>query len=487
MTERRLNKLLMELDIPSTEVYIPDNDKILKGVMSKIDVKEKRTVNFTFMRVISIAAIIATIMALTTVAFGKDGVWKQIFTFFEAPTEVEEELVTEEVEEDNNTSVYITEEETEATEVVTEEVVVAVENVAPEEEEEEVILPVVKSIEDDNYILQLNEISGNSKNVYITVTVKAKTDEARITDGTYRRLITEAYSDEDGWVEVNGEIEEIEDNRRKKSRSYELYVSAADLAKENSLKMRITFGAFSIDMEGEKYILFEMESGEEKIDFELSGQPFDGGRIVITPTSIEITAPREATEEYAPDARNLNTFFKFRNGSIRTFNQLAASGGDVSYVGGDAKLYKCSVRTKYTVDIYSIESVIIKGVEYPVNNPDNYKSANIPANLKPFVVNGGGKRSNEFYYVCSINQLNPCIDITYSEYGAAEFYYGGKTYRVEADNLVVMVNGSNEHILSLAPFADESGELWVGQDFLKSLLGIRYGEIGQTGTYLIVP
>ncbi len=491
MTERRMNKLLCELNLPENSVYIPDTDKILKGVKSKIEKQEKQLIwGIRLSKAMVIAAIVILMLALTTVAFGQNGVFKKIFTIFEEP-------VTESVFPDSGNESYEPPEEIvvipteEETEILVnpnyESPIFEKYHKEEPEKAKEYLQNIYASIEDDNYILMLNEIMGDSKNLYITVTVEAKNNTANdlLSDETYGWFRVEAYSGDDGWLRVGGGTDELINLRRENSRSYTMHIFGDDHLENGYSEMRITCRAFSPDMTSERYIYFEVKKKEDVIEFDLAGQPFTGGSVYITPLSIEITIPKEATADYAPDARNLNTFFKFKNGTIKTFNQVAGFDYTTSYVGGD-KLYKFSAGTKNVLDIDRLESVIVKGIEYPVSNPNNYTDAYIPENLKPFVLSEG-MRQDEMYYPCSIQLLSPCLTITYQEFGIVEFTYAGKKYRAEADNLAVLINDSSEYTLYFAPYADEDGDLWVGMDFLSYLLGIRRDEIGQTGTYLMVP
>lgn len=500
MTKRRINKLLKDLNIPENSVYIPDTKKILADVNTKVAKHEKekkkhKVVSFAFSRAMAIAVIVILMLALTTVAFGQGGVFRQILTIFEEPETEAAPTVIEETEELSN-EVFEAETELE-TEIETEEAVnpnyqSAIFDKYYEENPEEAkeyMLNIYDSVEDDNYNLILNEVLGDSKNLYITVTVEAKNNEANelLRDETYGWFKVEAYDEELGWVRVSGGTDEVVNQRRENSRSYTMHIFGDSMLKNGYEKLRVTCRAFSPDMEGDRYVYFEMEKQEDVIEFELSGQSFEGGYIYITPMSIELTAPKEPTAEYAPDARNLNTFFKFKNGSIRTFNQIAGFDGGFSYMGGSNKLYKFQAGTKTVIDIENLESVIVKGIEYPIENPYDYRMGDVPGKYKPFVVNGSGISQGDYYYPCSLNQLSPCIEITSSADGCAEFTYGGKRYSVETDNINVLINGKTNYTLHIPPYCDENGEMWVGMDFLAYLLGIRCDEIGQTGTYLMVP
>lgn len=492
---KRMSELLNELNIDKNDIFTVDSEKILSAVSEKIDREEKGKV-ISFRQTAKLlpmvcALAVLLLMAVTTVAFNTEGgFWKKIFPLVEESTDTYDLYAVEDRRDYNKKKTEIpTEEETDIITPKYEAPLYEIYHKEEPEKKEEPLVDIYASCEGEDYTLILNEVTGDNKNVHLTVTIEANDRDARELldeqdDGWFE---AQAYDEEKGWIDVSFETEESESVRRENSRTYKIHIFGDDHLKSGYEKMRITCTEFPPDMGDERYIYFETAKQEGVIEFDLAGQDFTGGYIYITPMSIELTAPKEPTAQYAPDARNLNTFFKFKNGTIKTMNQVAGVDGSFSYIGGDDKLYKFSAGTKTVLNTETLASVIVKGIEYPVDDPANYSYTEIPENLKPFVVAGEGKRSDEFYYTCTVGQLDPCISVIHEEADLAEFTYGGKTYLVESDNLTVIINGATEYTLYLAPYADEDGNLWIGSDFLNYVLGIRYDEIGDTGTYLMVP
>ncbi len=493
MKNRRIEELLTELNIDKNQMFTVDNEKILSAVCEKINTEEKDKV-ISFRQTAKLLPMVCALgalllMAVTTVAFNSgEGFWKKIFPLVEESTDTYDLYAVEDRRDQNKKTEIPTEEETDIVTPKYEAPLYEKYHKEEPEKEEEPLVDIYASCEGEDYTIILNEVTGDNKNVHLTVTIEANERDARelLDQKDYTWFEVEAYDEERGWISVSFETEESESVRRESSRTYKMHIFGDDNLKSGYEKMRITLTEFPPDME-EKYIYFEVAKQEGVIEFDLEGQSFAGGYIYLTPMSVELTAPKEPTAQYAPDAINLNTFFKFKDGSIKTMNQIAGLDSSFTYIGGDDKLYKFTANTKIVLNTESLQSIIVKGVEYPVDDPASYTYTDIDENLKPFVVAGEGKRSDEFYYTCTVGQLDPCINIIYEEADKARFTYGGRTYFVESDNLTVIINDATEYTLYLAPYADEDGNLWIGSDFLNYLLGIRYDEIGDTGTYLMVP
>lgn len=502
---KRMKALCGEINIPEGSIYTIDTEKILDGVNKKLHTESEGMIIPMRGKLISalpIAAALVLIMATLAMAFGgSDFVVKIFRNIMEDPTERYMEYATEEVTEEEVIVPEVVTEE--PTEVVTEEETKAVnpnyespifDKYLKEdaEEAEEYMQHVLESVEDENYILTLNEVLGDESNVYLTVTIEAKTEEgkASLMSGGYYWLRIEAYSDTYGWINAGGGTSEIQNMKRENSRSFSVHCFGSDLVEGGYKEMRITCRAFSTEIMDDRYIYFEIESKEEKIEFELLGQAFTGGYIYLTPMSIEIAVTRDATEEYAPDARNLNTFFKFKDGSIKTFNQVAGFDGSMSRMDGAEPLYKYQTGTKNILDLDSIESIIVKDIEYPVDDPASYQIASVPERLKPFTVSETGYRATDgTYYLCTLKELTDRLGAvyTYEADGVIEYELHGKTYRVEAENSAVSVNGENVYFLYTPPALNENGEIVVGLEFVYYVIGARQDEIAGTGVTLIVP
>ncbi len=484
MIDKRMKELLKELEISENSIFEADTDKIISGVKESINITGSNNIRHFKRKSIGVlpaVAVLVLMMAMTTFALGGEIVVKIIKEAI-APPVIEEPSTEERVivvkKEEELPTVLVEEEETEPE---YEKAVYEKYYKEEEEEAEEYIEEIYDGLADDNYGLKLNEIAGDSENIYLTITVEARTENAKILlqDDNFEWFRAEAFDESSDWYYVESEAEEDIAKRQDDSKCYWVHIKGEDSPFELG-RMRITCRAFSPDME-ERYVYFEVEKKrEDLVEFDLAGQAFAGGRARIRENTLEITKQMESSFEYAPEARNMNVFFKLKNGTIKTFNQLVKGECETSYVGGD-NLYKFSATANVSID--SLESVIVGDIEYPIDNPENYTQAYISSSLRPFVVSSEGNRE----YVCRLRDLASSVSVTKSETGVVEFTYGGNRYRAETGYNLVVINDSTEYNLNLPPYMDEAGDLWVGEDFIRSLLGIRYAKMESEGTYFMVP
>lgn len=483
MLDKRMKDLLNELEISENEIFEADTDKIISGVKEKINLNGHKNVR-VFKRksigVLPAVAILVLMGAITTFALGGGEIVVKIIKEAIAPPRVEEPSTEERViyKEEIEPPTIPTEAETEPE---YEKAVYEKYYKEEEEEREEYTEEIYDGLTDDKYGIKLNEVSGDSENIYLTITVEARSEEAKVllSDDKFEWFMAEAMDESGDWCYVEAECEEDETKRQDSSKCYWMHIKGEDSPVELG-KMRVTCRAFLPDME-ERYVYFEVEKKRtDRAQFNLTGQSFEGGSINVTEGRFEITKPMEASMSYAADARNLNVFFKFKNGVVKTFNQLVKGECETSYVGGE-DLYRFTANAYVSVE--SLESIIVGDVEYPIDNPENYTTAYISPSLRPFVVSNEGNRE----YVCTLLDLAACVRITESEAGVVVFTYGGNRYRAESGSSIVLINDSTEYSLSLPPYMDESGDLWIGDDFIRSLLGIRYATMESEGTYFMVP
>lgn len=503
---KRMKKLLKELNASPDRVYIPDKKKIISGVEKKIDVPKEMVSRpiVKSARTLIIVCILIVMMAVTTVALGGGKTFiEKIFQFdYEPPTE-ETEGYQEEVYIPNVNEEPVTE-ATEATEEVEEATELSETPLQTEErlqkesseiftkyhqEEPEKTYEYIELLgdcaEDYNYVLTVEEILGDPTNFIITATVSAKTEEGR------EQIINERFN----WVSVsvyqNGHsvtggsgTSEVENRRTEYSRTF---VISCNSAATDDVEVRVSCPRF---IGGKStYVSVTLEKSREVIEFDLVGQDYIGGHVYLTPIGIQLTVQREESEYSAPTARNLNTFIRFTDGSLKTFNQVFGFDTSSSYIEGSDRVYKYQVGTRTVLDLDTVASIIVQGIEYPVDEPEAYYRVSIPENLKPFKMANVGFKTNGYYYVCRLKQLTDRMGATYiyEEGGVIEFTLAGKTYRLENGNPIIYVNGNPSYNYTPAPYVDLNGNMYVGAQFVQYVLGVRYGEITDSVEYLFVP
>lgn len=491
MTARRMKKLLKKLNIPNNSVYIPDNDRILKGVKEKIEYREEHDfVRISFMRVFGVAVTVMLIMAFATVSFGKNSVWKQIFTFLEEPTEQAEEFLTENTQKD----VYIYKGEVEPTELVTEAETDVVAPIKPKvefvpsiaekkfpdsvEKAEEYVSREGVSIEDDNYVFTLMESIGDSYSVYMEMSLQGKNPDAikRLMEDGWK-FNAQVYTNQ-GWIAVSGGAGENKDTRTHDTRFFTLSYSSDRHGKFTKARVKTELMS--------DYIEFDISSDIDEISFELLGQDFTGGFVAITPMGINLTFVRERSDTDSFDYPDLE--IKFKNGEQRSLISLHSGNGGASSKPIDSTYSRVNYTAtwKEIIDLNTIESVIFKNIEYPIYEPTDYKRIG-QAKEKAMVKIIAEKYDGMEYPVYLTDVIRAMsIEPIITPQGYVEFTLYDEIYHVEPQsNAVTGVDGEMKHFLSAAPQTDGAGNIVVDYEFLHKIFGLPLN-LSEDGTHLIV-
>lgn len=144
--------------------------------------------------------------------------------------------------------------------------------------------------------------------------------------------------------------------------------------------------------------LGEMKEGYNKIkvpikmnikatDLTLKGQEYGDTNLSLSPLGYTIIkGVKYNPNGYAPQL--VNIFFRMKDGSIKTFNELTIESGAwtaddrINENGYIMKAYHGNFRE--ITDIEQFKSIIIENIEYDIKNPQNTKHFDIPKELIPF-------------------------------------------------------------------------------------------------------
>ena len=523
MTNKRMNKLLCELNLPEGTVYMPDVENILKKCEKKIEKREKKAIHvISPSRVLAVAVIVVLMLALSIVAFGKDGVIRKIITIFE-------EAETEQAATDEEKDVYVpdadSEEEEIPTEIVTEEIEEVVEEAAeekktekaPEEQSEviefvtaETIIEVPKepvkiyidntgmndikkdegaedyintpgvSVEDDDYKVTLIETMGDSYNLYIKISVEAKNMGAteRLAAGSL--IFDTDIKTDKGWQNIAGcFINEVSFNDGVKV----FTISAQSDHRGDFTEARIGCDLMDLHPNGKNYIVFKVNSTvqnpktekNEVIEFPLSGQEYTGGYISITPLGLNIKIKVRSNVIHQVNS-DPDLVLVFRDGTRKTYRQLTRGGSgtftdiDKVYSWGT---YVCQFRE--IMDLNEIEYIICNNIRYNAKDPTvfvNLKESNteiVTAENNVKILEG----EYPFRYPVYLTDVLDVIDFYYTtDLSFVEFTWDNVTYRVEAGKGEVTAGGEPRYFLVETPVADSKGGVIVGKEFLNKVLGM---------------
>ena len=250
------------------------------------------------------------------------------------------------------------------------------------------ITPV--SVEDDNYTLTVTSSLADGNELYFTLLIEAKNDEAR------QRL-----------QESNGDVNDLLLYRIPGSNSlgtFSYYDDEADaLLIDVSATWRLAKSAavrFDL-MDGGVWLSFPFKTVRSvtmKVNAEAQGV---GGMrtsaVPVTVDRVEISPLSYMLRYTAPDLDIYPVvYFLFRDGSIRTASQLkvsgATGGSNYGFFDEHPGRFKFSWQFGSVQDLAEMEAIVLGGTAYPLDGGDSYE-VDTSAIPQPFVIPMGEQTS----------------------------------------------------------------------------------------------
>lgn len=321
-----------------------------------------------------------------------------------------------------------------------------------------------ESIEVEDYTLTVNEVMGDAMQFYLSISITAKNPMAQ------RELTAREFD----WIKImgsKGDGKWFGADTGSKSEMYgdtRIFVASCKSSLYGSMPL-VQVGWKRFD--SKDYVEFELDEVLGEIKLQLKGLGNDESYIILQPMRIEIMVPTNSSSDPYCD---IDTFFRMRDGKIVTLSQLTGANRSSSMV--EHKLYKHILNTKSVLKLEDFESVIVKGNEYSIDNPPEYKAVEIPEGLKPFIINNSQKRMyNYVHYSIDVDTLVDKLktEITDRSETMVEFVYFGKTYTLEKNSFYAYVDGDKKYQLFASPYWSEDGKIWVTHDLLTKVMGIK--------------
>ena len=196
---------------------------------------------------------------------------------------------------------------------------------------------------------------------------------------------------------------------------------------------------------------------------------YGGTKLTISPLSLRLY------RDYIPEEVNsdrLDTYFRMRDGSIRTVNEFFSENdrdsGTSTIEYEELYSHEITMRAKEVIDTGSIKTLIYNGIEYDVDNPENHRPVEIPEELKPFKV----KLSNHDTHFPAeeyCRRLNANYKLSNKAQRLTVEYRGTK-YELTAGSNLVKVNGGKDEIeLWNEPYVDEQGQFVIPLELLSEM------------------
>ena len=237
-----------------------------------------------------------------------------------------------------------------------------------------------KSVSDGRFKLTLEEVLTDNQRLFMAYSVEGLTDDAidelmnsedLLWDNDFKYKISVSPSPgicTGSVASYKAYACEIKEKRTATTRYWSYYDEMKDVGKE-PVSLRLN------GMEGQPYIAVPTDCNVERKELVLAGQPYGEAQVQITP--IGITIEKGAKNDQKDNMLFTNTFFRMKNGEIKTYDQLTFySGLQSDYGFGETpngeeaySRYRYSAYFRNAVLLSEFKSIIVDDIEYDINDP----------------------------------------------------------------------------------------------------------------------
>lgn len=318
-----------------------------------------------------------------------------------------------------------------------------------------------ESVSDGNIRISIDKVITTKYSIKTVVAAEALTPEGeKILNSEDFELIRDTYinyvNDYDGhYIEGWGGQELFEYNTDK-MRVWEFSIDAMGTEKDGE-EVALQFECIDTD---DNVIVIELNTDVETIEYTLPGQPYGNAVLKLNPMGVIIEKEVPADEEL--EIYDMNTFFIMDDGSVKTYNQLF----DVDMMslrkeGKEYDRWECTADAREILDLSKFKKVIVDGIEYDLDNVNNYKKADESSLLKPFET-----ETKDFYV--PFDDFLKGIGAEMTENG---FKYNGNTYEITNSGGIIK-NGDIENSFDKR-IVTMDGKEYIATAGMNSLFGVQ--------------
>lgn len=230
-----------------------------------------------------------------------------------------------------------------------------------------------QSVSDGRFTLTLEQVLASKYQVLVIYSVEGLTPDAvseLMSDG-FENINKLSFRPEDRQAKCGGYLEkEIKEKRTSSKRYWAL--SSASISNENEEDFYLRLRA----IKPAKKISVPMKCNIETLELTLKNSSYGDTEIKMTPLGVVLETIVNKTEGFT------NTFFRMKNGEIKTFNELLECNG-VHYEGKKAE-YRALFRS--IMNFSDFKSVIVDNIEYDMKDTTKTKTVEIDKTLYPFEI-----------------------------------------------------------------------------------------------------
>lgn len=318
------------------------------------------------------------------------------------------------------------------------------------------------TVSDNNYCVTLDKIISTEYSAKVIISVRglSKAAAAEIADGKME-LIRDTYvnyveNSENHYIGSWGG-RELTEYRTEDTSFWEMSISAENSVSKGE-KIRLWFDF--LDTEN-NYIDTELKTDIDTVQYTLKGQPYCPASINLNPMEIILYKAFPDSEE--PDIYNTGVYFRMTDGKTKTFNQLF----DVSTMSlvkehMGYNVYSFTADAYKILDLSQFKSVILNGLEYSLDNVEDYGPVDSNELLKPFGIDM--KTEGDERYI----PLKELLEGLQAVFNGENFSYNDNEYEIHQNSIVK--NGDTIYENALKEF---DGRLYINLIYTDDILGMK--------------
>lgn len=316
-----------------------------------------------------------------------------------------------------------------------------------------------KAISDGDFEVSLNKTISTSYSLKAIFSVEALNDKAKLELGNERfdaisEITADYVNSSEGHHISSWGGKELKEYRTDNTKVWELSVEAPHTEKDGE-RIKLQFNFLNTD---DNIIYAELKTDIETIEYTLQSQDYGAAIVKINPMSIIMTKGFPTTGEW--DLYDTNAYFRMADGSIKTFNQLFdTSSATLVKEGKEYNMYEIYADSHNIIDLASLKSIILDGIEYSMENTADYKKIDDDELMKTFelpllIIN------NEWYL-----PFDEAADKMGVEVTDGKFEFNGNKYELTEDGDIIK-NNDSAGILEKAVI-DHEGEKYIRSSFFE--------------------
>ena len=316
-----------------------------------------------------------------------------------------------------------------------------------------------KEVSDGNFEVSMDEVISTEYSMKAVFSIKALNNKAKAKLNSdnfcFIRDLYVSFEDESDERYINSWVgKELKEYSTADTKVWEMSVEALN-AKSGGETIKLEFSFLDTE---DNVIFTELKTDIETAEYVLKGQEYGEATVKINPMSVMLTVGFEVGTDR--DLYDTNTYFRMKDGSVKTFNQIFEPlSSTLVKEGKDYDMFEIYADAYNIVDLESFKSIIVDGIEYDFENVNNFKKIDDSGFLRPFDSNISFIGEDSYF------PFDDVFDGMKTEVKDNRFEFNGNKYELTDDGDIIKNN--YENIINNAVIEKDGRKYIKALDFCK--------------------